>query len=494
MHDQEESDGLVVPEKLPNKGRAAARSAEEVEGRRPTKGNSTKVNRDRAQDRESLQSHLSRVREVARRDKELSFTTLWHHVYNVDHLREVFFQMRKDAASGVDGVTWQAYAESLEGNLLDLADRLKRGAYRAKPVRRVYIPKPDGRQRPLGIPTLEDKLVQGITKLVMEQIYETDFAGFSYGSRPKRSPHRALDALTVGITSKEVNWVLDADLRGYFDAIDHGCLMSFVERRIADQRVLRHIKKWLNAGVLEDGKETQAESGTPQGGSISPLLANIYLHYVFDLWIEKWRQTQARGDVIVVRYVDDFVIGFEFREDALQCLAALKERLAQHHLELHPDKTRLIEFGRFAACFRHRRGEGKPATFDFLGFTHYCGTTRAGKFRVGRKTKRKSMTAKLANLKEKLRQRMHAPVPRVGAWLSKVLIGHYRYFGVPGNVSALGCFRDRVTVLWRQVLRRRSQKGELTWERMNRLAIRWLPQPKIWHPYPDKRFRVTHPR
>jgi len=490
MNGQEESDGRVVPEKPPNKGRAAARPAEGVEERRPTKGNSTKETRVRAQDRATLQQNLSRVREVAARDKQVQFTTLWHHVYNVDHLRAVFFQLRKDAAPGVDGKTWQAYAADLENNLQDLADRLRRGAYRAKPVRRVYIPKPDGRQRPLGIPTLEDKLVQGVTKQVLEQVYETDFCGFSYGCRPKRSPHRALDALVVGIQRMKVSWVLDADICGFFDAIDHDCLMSLVEHRIADQRVLRHIKKWLNAGVLEDGTKTRAEKGTPQGGSISPLLANIYLHYVLDLWVNEWRRTQAHGDVIVVRYVDDFVIGFQHRDDAIQCLQALKERLEQYHLELHPDKTRLIEFGRFAAERRQRRGEGKPATFDFLGFTHYCGTTRAGKFKVGRKTKRKSATAKLAVLKEQLRQRMHDPVPKTGTWLRGVLNGHYRYYGVPGNSAAMAFFRDRLTVLWRLALRRRSQKGQVPWERMNRLARRWLPTPTIQHAYPNQRLRV----
>ncbi len=491
MHDREQSDGRVVPEKLPNKVRAAARTAEEVEGRGPTKGNSTEGTRGRTQDRATLQQNLRRVREVAARDKQVQFTTLWHHVYKVDHLRAVFFQMRKNAAPGVDQVTWQAYAENLESNLQDLADRLKRGAYRAKPVRRVYIPKPDGRRRPLGIPTLEDKLVQGATKLVLEQIYETDFLGFSYGCRPQRSPHRALDALTVGIEHRKVSWVLDADIRGFFDAIDHECLMSFVEHRIADQRVLRHIKKWLNAGVLEDGKKTWSASGTPQGGSISPLLANIYLHYVLDLWVAEWRREHARGEVIVVRYVDDFCIGFQYRDDALKCLAALKARLAQHGLELHPDKTRLLEFGRFASERRQRRGEGKPATFDFLGFTHFCGATRAGQYRVGRRTKRKKATAKLADLKEQLRRRMHASIPETGKWLTRVLDGHYRYYGVPGNSASMGFFRDRLTVLWRLALRRRSQKGQLTWVRMNRLARRWLPLPKIRHPYPSQRLRVS---
>ncbi len=494
MNDQEKSDEFVVPEKLPNKGRAAACPAEEVEGRRSTKGNSTKATRGRAQDRASLQQHLSRVREVATRNRELRFTTLWHHVYNIDHLRAVFFQLRKSAAPGVDGQTWAEYAADLEVNLQDLADRLRRGAYRAKPVRRVYIPKPDGRQRPLGIPILEDKLVQGLTKAVLEQIYEVDFLGFSYGCRPGRSPHRALDALVVGIERRKVNWVLDADIRGFFDAIDHECLLKLVEHRIGDQRVLRHIKKWLKAGVLEDGKKAQSEQGTPQGGSISPLLANVYLHYVLDLWVQEWRSKQAHGHVIAVRYVDDFVLGFEHREDAIRCTAALKERLAEFHLELHPDKTRLIEFGRFAADQRQRRGEGKPETFDFLGFTHYCGKTSKGRFQVSRKTRRKKTVAKLADLKEQIRRRMHDPVPKTGAWLTQVLAGHYRYYGVPGNSAAMALFRDRVTRLWRRALSRRSQKGYVNWERMQRLARKWLPVPRIYHPYPNRRFDVIHPR
>lgn len=424
----------------------------------------------------------------------MRFTTLWHHVYNVDHLRAVFFRLRKDAAPGVDGQTWAEYAANLEENLQDLADRLRRGAYRAKPVRRVYIPKPDGRQRPLGIPTLEDKLVQGLTKAVLEQIYEVDFLGFSYGCRPGRSPHRALDALVVGIERRKVNWVLDADISGFFDAIDHDCLLRLVEHRIGDQRVLRHIKKWLKAGVLEDGKKAQTERGTPQGGSISPLLANVYLHYVLDLWVEEWRRKHAHGDVIIVRYVDDFVLGFQHREDATRCLAALKERLARFHLELHPDKTRLVEFGRFAAENRERRTAGKPETFDFLGFTHYCGETRTGRFQVSRKTRRKTVVAKLAVLKERIRRRMHDPVPKTGAWLTKVLEGHYRYYGVPGNSAAMTLFRDRVTRHWRRALSRRSQKGYVNWDRMQRLARRWLPVPTIQHPYPNRRFDVMHPR
>lgn len=490
MHDQEKSDECIVPEKSANKGRATARSAEWVEGRRSTKGNSLAETKGRAQDRATLQQNLQRVRKAVVSDKERQLTTLWHHVYNVDHLRATFYRLRKKAAPGVDGVTWEEYAADLESNLQDLSERLRRGAYRAKPVRRTYIPKPDGRLRPLGIPTLEDKLVQGLTTKVLEQVYEPEFCGFSYGCRPGRGPHGALDALSVGIERKKVNWVLDADIRGFFDAIDHECLMKLVEHRIGDKRILRHIKKWLNAGVLEDGKKTQAESGTPQGGSISPLLANIYLHYVLDLWVREWRATTARGEVLIVRYVDDFAVCFQHRDDAEKFLVALKERLANFHLELHPEKTRLLFFGRFATEDRQRRGRGKPETFDFLGFTHYCGKTRAGRFKVGRKTRRKTMVAKLALLKEQIRKRMHAPVPVTGAWLGRVLQGHYQYYGVPGNSNSMAFYRDQVTRLWRQALRRRSQKARMTWERMNRYAVRWLPHPKIRHPYPSQRFDV----
>jgi group II intron reverse transcriptase/maturase len=494
MNDREKSDERVVPEKRPNNERAMARPAEAVEGRRSTKGNSTEETKDRTQCRATLQQALSRVREAADRYRGQQLNSLWHHCYDVDHLRSVFLDMRKDAAAGVDGATWDSYAEHLEDNLRDLSDRLARGAYRAKPVRRVYIPKPDGRQRPLGIPTMEDKLVQGITKRVLDQIYELEFLGFSYGFRPRRGAHRALDALTVAIERKKVSWVLDADIRGFFDAIDHDCLMTMIERRIGDQRVLRHIKKWLNAGVLEDGKKTQAEYGTPQGGSISPLLANIYLHYAFDRWVTEWRRTEARGEVYVVRYADDFVLGFQHQDDAQRLLEALKRRLEEFHLELHPEKTRLIEFGRFAANDRQRRGEGKPETFNFLGFTHYCGKTKAGAFKVGRKTIRARMTAKLKALKEQLRARMHASVPAIGAWLTRVLSGHYRYFGVPGNSDAMHHYRDRLSRLWYATLRRRSQKTRLPWARMHRILDRWLPKPCITHPWPNKRFDAIHPR
>jgi group II intron reverse transcriptase/maturase len=428
---------------------------------------------------------MGRIRQAACRDKQLRFTTLWHHVYNIDHLREAYFSLKRNAAPGVDGETWRHYGERLEENLQDLSDRLKRGAYRAKPVKRAYIPKSDGRQRPLGVTTLEDKIVQKATAEVLNAIYETDFLGFSYGFRPGRSPHDALNALYSGIMTRKVSWVLDADIRGYFNAISHEWLEKFIEHRIADRCVLRHIKKWLKAGVLEDGNRTYDEEGVPQGGSISPVLANVYLHYVFDLWVERWRCRQAAGDVIVVRFCDDFVVGFQHQGDAEDFMEALKKRFYKFNLELHEGKTRLIEFGRFAVENRKRKGKGKPETFDFLGFTHICGQTRKGKFAIKRHTIAKRMRAKLLVLKYELRRRLHLPVPVVGKWLRVVLLGHFRYYGLPGNGRKLGAFRYHVCHLWFKALRRRSQRHRLTWDRMSRLIKRWLPQPRICHPYPD---------
>ena len=433
----------------------------------------------------NLQSAMERIRQAACRDKQLRFTTLWHHVYDIEHLRGAYFSLKRNAAPGVDGETWRHYGEQLEDNLKALSDRLKRGAYRAKPVKRAYISTPDGRQRPLGVTTLEDKIVQRATVEVLNAIYETDFLGFSYGFRPGRSPHDALNALSAGIMTRKVSWVLDADIRGYFDAISHEWLVKFIEHRIADRRVIRHIKKWLNAGVLEDGSRTYSEEGVPQGGSVSPMLANVYLHYVFDLWVKRWRNRQAAGDVIVVRFCDDFVVGFQYQQDAEGFLEALRKRFRKFNLELHEDKTRLIEFGRFAVQNRKRQGKGKPETFDFLGFTHICGKTRKGKFVVLRYTIAKRMRAKLLELKGELRRRLHWPVPVVGKWLRVVLLGHYRYFGVPGNIRKIGAFKYHLSLLWFRTLRRRSQRHRLIWERMSRLINRWLPRPRICHTYPD---------
>jgi RNA-directed DNA polymerase len=442
-------------------------------------------------DSHNLPNAMERIRQAASRDKRLRLTTLWHHVYNIEHLRKAYFSLKRNAAPGVDGETWRHYREDLEGNLQGLADRLKRGAYRAKPVIRSFIPKPDGRQRPLGVTVLEDKIAQRATVEVLNAIYETDFLGFSYGFRPGRKPHDALNALYGAIMTRKVSWVLDADIRGYFDAISHEWLEKFIEHRIADKRVLRHIKKWLNAGVLEEGSVTHNEEGVPQGGSISPLLANVYLHYVFDLWADQWRSKHADGDVIIVRYCDDFVVGFQYRKDAERFLADLRERFLKFNLELHKDKTRLIEFGRFAAQNRKSQGKGKPETFDFLGFTHICGKTENGKFMVLRHTIGKRIQAKLMELKIELKRRLHNPVPVVGKWLRVVLLGHYRYYGVPGNDRKLQSFNFHVSRLWYKLLLRRSQRHRLNWERMNRLIDRWLPRPRICHPYPDLGMYVT---
>lgn len=490
MNEPGKSDSLVVPQNPANKASGAPPVAESGEGRGLAERNPSQQTRSRTQSRSDLQQALERVRQAAWNNKGLRFTTLWHHIYDVDRLRTAYFSLKRTAAPGVDGETWRDFGEGLEGNLRDLADRLERGAYRAKPVQRAYIPKVDGRERPIGIPVLEDKIVQRATAEVMGAVYEADFKGFSYGFRPGKSPHHALDALSVGLTRKKVNWVLDADIRGFFDALDHGWQAKFIEHRIADQRVVRHVKKWLKAGVLEDGRTTEAEQGTPQGGSISPLLANVYLHYVFDLWADAWRRRHSHGDVILVRFADDFVAGFEHRADAERFLADLRERFLKFHLELHADKTRLIEFGRFAAENRARRGQGKPETFAFLGFTHICGKTRKGKFQVLRQTMRKRMQAKLTALKAELRRRLHSPIPHVGGWLRTVLLGHYRYYGVPGNGPALSTFSHQVARLWFRTLRRRSQRTRVTWARLARLARIWLPSPKIHHPYPQQRLCV----
>ena len=483
------SDRPIVPGKSPNKTRTTA--AEEMEGRGLAKGNLSQQNAFRTQSRVDAPSELAQVRQTATLNKDVKFTALLHHIYRIDTLRFAYFQLKRHAAAGVDGETWRHYGEALEENLQSLSHRLKRGAYRAKPVRRVYIPKADGRQRPLGVPALEDKLVQRATVEVLNAIYETDFLGFSYGFRPKRNQHKALDALFCGLHERRVNWVLDLDVRSFFDRLSHEWLVRFLQHRIADRRVVRLIQKWLNAGVLEKGTRTFVEAGSPQGGSASPLLANIYLHYVFDLWVQAWRKKRAHGDVIVVRYADDIVVGFEFKTEAEQFWKELAERMAKFQLELHPEKTRLFEFGRHAAANRKRLGLGKPETFDFLGFKHICGKTKKGRFLVLRQTVRKRMQAKLQQVKIELWRRMHDPVPEVGKWLKSVVGGHFRYFGVPGNGHAMAHFRFTVSNLWHRTLCRRSQHGRALWERMNRLIRRWLPPAHICHPYPSRRMRVT---
>ena len=490
MHGHGKSDRPVVPVKFPNN--AGPPAAEGMEGRGLAKGNPHQQNLPIGHSAGTGGfSALERVRQVASRDRTIRFTALLHHIYALDTLRAAYLRLKRNAAPGVDGETWRHYGEALEEHLQDLSARLKRGAYRAKPVRRVYIPKADGRQRPLGVTALEDKIVQRATVEVLNAIYETDFLGFSYGFRPGRSPHDALDALYAGVLTSKVNWVLDVDIRGFFDAIDHGWLVQFVERRIADRRVVRLIQKWLNVGVWEDGQRMPMEEGTPQGGSASPLLANVYLHYVFDLWVQVWRQTQTRGEVIVVRFADDIVLGFQYKSDAERCWRELAERVRQFRLELHPEKTRRLEFGAFAAETRKRRGLGKPETFNFLGFTHICGKKRSnGRFTVRRQTMRQRIQAKLREVKAELTRRRHHPIPAVGTWLRSVVEGHLRYYGVPTNRPALQLFRFQVGRLWHRALSRRSQNGHVLWDRMQRLHTRWLPPARVCHPYPLRRLGV----
>ena len=434
-----------------------------------------------------VSSDLGRVRRMARKDKDARFTALLHHV-DVDRLRAAYLALRPKAAAGVDGVTWADYGLGLEANLRDLHARVHRGGYRAKPSRRVFIAKPDGRQRPLGVAALEDKILQRALVEVLNAIYESDFVGFSYGFRPGRSPHDALDALAAAIKTRHVNWVLDADFREFFTSLDHRWLVRFLGHRIADKRVLRLIQRWLRAGVIENGSWTACEEGVPQGASASPLLANVYLHYVFDLWAHQWRGRHARGEVMIVRFADDFVVGFEYRSDALRFWADLRDRLAQFSLELNAEKTRLIEFGRFAAERRRAHGRGKPETFQFLGFTHICAQTRRGRFKLKRITDSKRMRTKLREVKTTLIKRRDLPIPQQGRWLASVLRGHCNYYAVPENHEALNAFRQLIIRHWLKALRRRSQRTRLTWQRIYRLAERWLPTVRILHPWPEPRF------
>jgi group II intron reverse transcriptase/maturase len=436
---------------------------------------------------------LARVRKAAQQRRKEKFTALFHHL-SVDLLREAFLVLKRDAAPGMDGLTWQTYAADLERNLTDLHARVHRGAYRATPSRRTYIPKADGRQRPLAVAALEDKIVQRATVAVLNCIYEEEFLGFSYGFRPKRGQHDALDALAVGITDKKVNFILDADVRSFFDEVSQSWLIRFVEHRIGDPRIIRLIQKWLKAGVLEDGVVTVSEKGTGQGSVISPLLANVYLHYVFDLWAERWRRHEATGGMMIVRYADDIVVGFAHEVDARRFWDAMRKRFKEFALSLHPEKTRLIEFGRQAADRRDQRGLGKPETFNFLGFTHICGRSRHGKYLLKRKSRRDRMRGKLKEIKEEMRHRMHQSIPEQGRWLAQVVRGYFAYHAVPTNSASIGAFRHHVVDLWRRSLSRRSQHGRITWQRIKQIADNWLPKPKILHPWPQQRFAVRHSR
>jgi RNA-directed DNA polymerase len=490
MHVCGESDGLVVPTKRANKVDAYALAAESAEERRSTKGNAPQAYSYRTQSRRCESQGLWRVRQAARRDRRMRFTALLHHI-TPELLRASYWELNHQAVPGIDGETWREYRAQMEVRILDLHERVQRGTYRAKPSKRAWIPKAGG-QRPLGIAALEDKIVQQAVRSVLEEIFEVEFLGLSYGFRPGRSAHDALDALWVGLMGRRINWVLECDIRGFFDAIDHKWLMKFIEHRVGDRRVLRLIRKWLRAGVSEEGQWTKTVVGTPQGSVISPFLANVYLHYVLDLWVTHWRKHRAQGDVIVVRYADDFVMGFQHRLEAERCPQELRERLGKFGLELHPEKTRLIEFGRFAAEKRSEAGLGKPETFSFLGFTHYCGKTRKGAFTIKRQSMAKRMRAKLLEIKAQLKRHMHSTVAEMGAWLRTVVRGWLNYHAVPGNSLSLGRFRNEVGRIWFGVLRRRSQKfRRRRWRYMARLIRYWLPPARILHPYPNERLAVT---
>src|ERR1700716_341142 len=491
MYDHENSDPAIVAVKPTNK--AGQPAAELVEPRAGAEGNVSQQSTGRAQYRGTVSQALARIRQAARQRKKEKFTALFHHV-SIAHLAEAFSELKENAAAGVDGLTCRDYEQHLERNLEDLHARVHRGAYRALPSRRVYIPKPDGRQRPIAVAALEDKIVQRATAAVLSAIYEEDFLGFSYGFRPGRSTHDAMDALMVGITSTKVNWILDADIRSFFDTVSQEWLIKFVEHRVGDRRIIRLIQKWLKAGVLEDGIVTVSDKGTGQGSVISPLLANLYLHYAFDLWAERWRRREAAGNMIIVRYADDLIVGFEHETDARRFLDEMRKRLQGFALSLHSEKTRLIEFGRFAVENRKRRGLGKPETFTFLGFTFICGKTRRGKFQIKRKSRRDRMQAKLQAIKQELRRSMHQPIPQQGRWLQQGVTGAFYYHAGAPNSSTLTAFLFHVTNLWRRTLRQRSQKDWTTWERIKRLADDWLPRPRILHPWPERRFAVKHPR
>lgn len=491
MHGHGKSDPAIVAVKPTNKAERSA--AEPVEPRAGTEGNGRQHSTYRAQSRVSVSQGLERIRQVAKERKKERFTSLLHHI-SVERLGEAFGELKRNAAPGVDGLTCEAYEKDLERSLEALHSRVHRGAYRATPSRRVYIPKPDGRQRPLAVAALEDKIVQRAVAEVLNAIYEEDFLGFSYGFRPGRGAHDALDALMVGITSRKVNFILDADIRSFFDEVSQEWLIGFVEQRIGDRRIIRLIRKWLTAGVLEEGVVTVSDRGTGQGAVISPLLSNIYLHYVLDTWADDWRRSEATGDMIIVRYADDFIVGFQHANDARRFLEAMRKRLAEFALSLHPEKTRLIEFGRFAADNRKQRGLGKPETFNFLGFTFICGKTRRGKFLIKRKSRRDRMRNKVQAIKQELRRRMHQPIPVQGRWLRQVVSGYFNYHAVPTNTRSLVVFRHRITLLWRRVLRQRGQNTALTWARMRKLVTDWLPKPRTLHPWPEARFAVRHPR
>ena len=435
-----------------------------------------------------------RIRQAATRKPKEKLTALLHHI-TTEALEAAYFSLKKDAAAGVDGVTWHEYGQGLAERLHDLHDRVQSGAYRALPSLRVKIPKPDGGTRPLGIAALEDKVVQkAVAETILSPIYEPEFLGYSYGFRPGRGAHDALDALAFGINRRKVNWIVDADIRSFFDTVSRDWLVRFLEHRIGDRRVIRLIRKWLNAGVMEGAEWKDNLRGTPQGAIVSPILANIYLHYVLDLWFQKkWRTRTAWGDTIIVRYADDFVVGFQHKRDAERFLRDLKGRLASFSLELHPNKTRLIEFGRFADWDRRARGERRPETFDFLGFTHYCTKARSGSFVLGRKPVGKRVDRTLKRIKTELRRRMHQDPYEVARWLGKILTGWLRYYAVPTSYGYLKRFSLRLRKMWLRAMRRRSQMDRTRLDKLGRVARAIWPRMKILHPWPEQRFSRQRP-
>ena len=490
MHGMKKSDEAIVVEKPANKGERIP--AESVERRALPEGKPESQSTRRTQRRGSVSQAADRIREFIEREPKSRLTALLHHI-TVDALRKAYGELKRWAAPGVDGMRWKEYAVGLEDRLVDLHDRVQRGAYRATPSRRVKIPKADGGTRPLGVAALEDKIVQkAVADNLLTPIYEAEFLGFSYGFRPGRGGHDALDALAVGIGRRKIRWIIDADIRGFFDNVSRDWMLQFLRHRIGDERVIRLIAKWLNAGVMEDGEWRDDLKGTPQGAVISPILANVYLHYGLDLWFQRqWRTREAEGETMMVRFADDFVVGFQYRRDAERFLNDLKERIGRFELEMHPEKTRLIEFGRYAAENRRRRGEGGPETFDFLGFTHYCRKDRKGRYGLGRKPIAKRMTRTLKRVKEELSRRMHEGIGKTGKWLGRVLNGWLNYFAVPTSLRYLRRFASHVLRLWMRAINRRSQKGGYSWEAMNRLAATYWPRLGIRHPWPDRRMLVN---
>jgi len=485
----EKSDRAIVAEKSANKGTFA----ELMERRALPEGNSRDTHTHHTQKWGRVHQGIARIREFVERNPKEKLTTLLHHI-NEDSLKVAYHALKRGASPGEDHVTWEGYGADLDRNIADLCTRVHRGSFRATPSRRVNIPKPDGGTRPLGIAALEDKIVQtAMVKCILEPIYENEFCGFSYGFRPGRSAHDALDALAYVIERREVNYVVDADIRKFFDMVNQEWLMRFLEHRIADKRVLRLIMKFLKAGVMEDGNWQESERGTPQGAVISPILANIYLHYVLDLWFKSERKSRKiGGESYIVRYADDFVVCFQYKVEAERFLQDLRVRLEKFGLSLHPDKTRLIEFGRDAEGDRRDRGEGRPKTFDFLGFTHYCRKTRSGRFGLGRKPIAKRMARFLKRIRGELIRRMHHSVHETGKWLGQVLNGWLNYYAVPWSYPSLRRCYKCLKWIWLCTLRRRSQKDRTTWAQVSLLSERYWPKLKICHDWPARRFAVTH--